>query len=181
MKRKTLLFILITCLTLSLVILSSCAGTVESVAKKINKSIGNAKTLTQMLTVKDSGVTVYSLTKTVTVDGDQVNVLSDEATLGDDFTLQHNVTTQTSTKAQQLVLPLKLTDEHTISSEYANSTLTCVYGSDGAKQLFGSDELKVSGNIDVQCVLAGNKLLQMTCSFTTTSAKSVTLIVTCAY
>lgn len=181
MKRKIILFILITCLALSVVALSSCAGTVESVAKKIDKSIGNAKTLTQILTVTDGSATVYSLTKTVTVENDTVNVTVDEATLGDDFTLQHNVTTQTSDKAEQLVSPLNLTDEHTISSEYNNGMLTCVYDNDGAKELFGNAEMSVDGNVNVQCVLVGNKLMQMTCTFTTTSAKSVTLIVTCAY
>lgn len=181
MKRKILLAILLTCLTLASVVLSSCAGTVETVAKKIDKSIGNAKALTQMVTVMDGDVVVYSLTKTVTVDGDQANVSLDEATLGDDFKLQHNVTTQTSAKAQQLVSPLKLTDEHTISSEYNNGMLTCIYDSDGAAQLFNSSEMSVNGNINVQCVLVSNKLMQMTCTFTTTSAKTVALIVTCAY
>lgn len=181
MKRKNLFLLLITCLTLILTVLCSCGGTVKNVTAKADKSIASATSLTQTVTVVDAGVTVYSLEKTVTVSGDDASVTLDEAKLGVDFTLQHNVTTQTSTKKEQLVLPVELSEDIVLSSSYENGKLTCLVGNDGVERLFGTSGLSVTGNVNVEYVMSNNKLQQLTCSFTTATSKTVTISVTCAY
>lgn len=180
MKKSKFLPVLVASLALVAALLCGCGVTVDKVNGYISKSLPSVKVLTQSIVAEDKGVTVYSLDKTVTVSGDEANVTVDEATLGSDFSLQHNVSTSVSTKGEQLVLPVKLSDDVVESSVYENDTLVCVVTSDKAGELFGSD-VSTDGDVRVVCNLSNNKLQQLTCTFTTATGKTVTLRVTCEY
>lgn len=178
--KKRLSVLLIACLVLAAVLLSAC-NDAKSLLGKANKSVANATSLKYSLSVTDSGVVVYSYDKTVTVDGDNATVTVDEATLGKDFTLQHAVTTNTSAKADQLVLPLGITEENLSSYEVSGDLLTCVISKEEFAGLFNSSSLVSADDVTVMFVFNEGKCKQMICNYTTETAKAVSMTVSCEY
>lgn len=181
MKKFKIVFLII-CLTLSVALLCSCSDEqkVDKALANINKSLGSARTVTQTVTVTDEDVTVYSLNKTLAVNGNKVNVTATEGKLSQDFTLQQT-TTETEQDKSALALPVNLVREDMSLCVLTKDALTCSYAKENAAKLFASDTLDAAGDVSVICKLSGNKLLQLDCSFETTSGKTVTLSVTCEY
>lgn len=178
--KKRLLVLLITCLVVAAVLLCGC-NNAKSLLNKANKSVANAKSLKYSLIVTDSGATVYSYDKTVTVDGNNATVTVDEATLGKDFALEHAVTTNTAAKADQLVLPLGITADNLSSYQVNGNLLTCVISKENFAALLNSSNLISADDVTVMFVIADGKCQQMICNYTTETAKTVSMTVVCEY
>jgi len=181
MKRK--LIILSVCLSALLVLLCGCSPEkqLNKTLNSINSNISNAKTFTQKLTVTDGGVTVYSLEKKVEVDGDNAAVTTVESKLSSGFTLQETTSTANSEKSEQLKLPVTLSIDTMIIYTLKDDVLTCVIGQENADGVFGAQNYKIAGDINVKCTLSNGKMQQLDCLFVTETGKDVTLTVTCAY
>lgn len=179
MKRKSFI-LLVTCLIAVVVTLCACNAT-ESALKKVDKSIASASALNSTITIVDDGVTVYSLERTVTVDGDSATVTVDEGTLGDNFVLEHTVTTQTSTKKEQLVLPLALNKDNVQTFVSQNNSFTITITKEAFATMMNSASMLSNGDVTVVFTLADNKFQQMTCTYLTEKMQNVSIVVTCAY
>ena len=180
-KIKTLVSVF----CLFIVILSLCGCGAESkitkAIKNISSNLSKAQTITSVVTVKDGDFTAYSLTRTVTFDGDNASIQIKESKLSSDFTMNETTSTERSDKATQAVLPLKLAVEDMEIYLLKDDVLTCVIGQENASKAFASQSYSVAGDINVRCNLTKGRLEELTCSFSTETGKVVTLVVTCAY
>lgn len=182
MKRKSIILIAFV-LALATLLLCCCSdeAKLDKAINNMTKSLNSVTEMTQSVTVTDGDVTVYTMEKKVTVDGDNVNVELTEGKLSGDFTLQTTTATSTSNKETQLVLPLTLSSENVAIFTLTNEALTCVITKDNLANVLGAEDYVSAGDVSVVCALNNNKLQEMTCSFVTVSSKTVTITVTCVY
>lgn len=178
--KKRLYILLIACLLAATAVFAGC-NSASALLKKVDESILTANSLVCSIVITDGGATVYSFEKTVFVDGDNADVTVDEAKLGDNFVLNHEVTKTTCPKSEQLALPFKITADDVSSHTVNGNLFTCVISKDSFAAMLNSANMVSANDVSVMFVLVEGKCQQMLCNYLTETGKAVAVTVTCEY
>lgn len=181
--KKYKVFSIIICLTLLVAVFCSCSDEqkFDSAVNKMTKRLSSAQTVTQTVTVKDGDTLVYQYVKQTEFNGDEANVKIEISELSTDFTLKKTEESHTTDKSSQLTLPVNLNSSNVDFFVLSNNSITCIAGQAKAAALLGTDNYVAAGDINISCALQNSSLVELNCSYVTSSQRNVTITVSCKY
>lgn len=172
MKKKYLITVFAVLLA-AITVLCGCSQSLDDRIGQVNDSIDSAKTSNLSIVIKDGETVVYEYTQTVTmIDKNQANVATTENKLAEDFTMQQ--TSAENVENRSRVAGVALASDNIAFSQLQKDRMVCIVESDKASSVLGAD-VQSKGDVNVTFVFNGKKLSEVTCEFTSSSNKNVTI------
>ncbi|MBQ8323255.1 MAG: hypothetical protein IJX91_04745 [Clostridia bacterium] len=187
-KRKKLLLIILPIAAVVLVgivvlIVALAPKGLDDYVKWMEKSEKEVVSVRSDIEVTDSGVSVYGYGKTLEFAADgSVTATVSETKLNSAFQTETKETTETLTEAdRESLLDFSLEKEGVKEYSYDDGVLTVVVGKDALKSVLGWESVETENDVRLAFRFESKKLTETSCSFQTTTGKTVTVRVVYGY